>query len=318
MLPVNRELLDKYIQGQCTPQEESIVLRWLDKNDIEDYPDVHSEKKYNSKERAGWQQLIKHFDELQPVSERKKFFGRKWIWAAATIAVIIGFSVYFSQSRLFDYATKYQTSYGEVKRITLTDGTTVTLNARSVLEVKRGFGQKNRTVYLEGEAFFEVKQKAEEPFMVNTKKLSVAVLGTSFNVSAFANDQEQTVSLKKGKVRVELPSKKGSEDIILTPGEEIKYSKSGDAIKVGKVNNKEILSWQKQIIYFEDASIDDVVNKLERFYGVHIDIRYLHSRNWQLTGEYKNATLEEILESLSFNYNLKYKIEGGRVILYEK
>lgn len=316
MLPVNKELLDKYIQGQCTPEEEGQVLQWLDNNDIEDYQDVHTDKKYNRKESAGWQQLVKHFDELQPATGRKNFFG-KWMWtAAAAIAVLIVISVYFGQSRLFHYSTKYQTTYGEIKRINLADGTTVTLNAQSVLKVRKDFNGKNRSVYLSGEAYFKVTHKADKPFTVNTDKLSVTALGTSFDVSAFSDDPEIKVSLKEGKVLVKTTARKKRQKVTLMPGESAIYKRNSMLLQTKKFNPKIQLAWQQQIISFENAGMQEVVRKIERFYGVTIDTHLMKPRQWHLTGEYKNQTLQGVLESLSFNYKIQYKIEEDKVVLY--
>lgn len=319
MLPINRKLLNKYIQDEYTPEEEGMVLQWLDKNDIEEYPEVHGRKKYDRKKESEWRHLVKRFEELQPVVSKKGFIGRRWMWAAAAVMTgLIIFSAYLFQSgfQLFDrYAAQYQTTYGEVKRITLSDGTTVTLNAQSELKIEKGFDVKNRTVYLDGEAFFEVKHMEEMPFLVITKELTLEDLGTSFNVSAFDNDIKQTVSVKSGKVAVEIPLKAGAKSVILLPGEEVSYNKTDQHIEITRADLKDVSTWQRRIIYFKNANMNEVLRELERFYGVTFDTHLLKPRDWQLTGEYKNQTLKGILESLSFNYGLQYKLEGDTVIL---
>src|SRR5699024_4120452 len=151
-----------------------------------------------------------------------------------------------------------------------------------------------RMVYLTGEAFFDVKYKAQAPFLVETRDLSVKVLGTAFNVSAFANDEQQSVALKDGKVRVEIP---GAKSIMLLPGEEVQYRQEKKKIAVRELNTKEVTSWQRRVIYFDNATLQGVINKLERYYGVNIDAGNLKTGQWSLTGEYKNATLKEVLES---------------------
>lgn len=317
----DRTLLEKYIRGECSPDEEDEILRWLDENDVNDYRAIHAEKKYKKKVSKGWQELSEVIDELKIYAPSKKLFDKKWVWAAAaTFALLIGLSAFMYVSGYFGslhYETEYKTSYGEIKRMTLPDGTVVTLNAESTLKVEKGFNQKNRIVYLDGEAFFEVMRKTAIPFTVETKALSVTALGTSFNVAAFANDPDINVSLKTGKVLVKAIHKQRDE-IILKPGEGVVFQKSTSFLTTEKFSPKVQLAWQNRIIAFQDASMEEVVHQLERYFGVNINMSHIQKRNWQLTGEYKNQSLEDILQSLSFGYGIGYKMEkDNKVVLYE-
>lgn len=315
MTPVDKALLEKYFRGECSPEEERLVCCWLDEGDIDDYPGVHSDRKYARKMDAGWKQLVVNFDDLKRAAPVRRFtLVRKWSVAAAVLLLVLGSTFFYYNHWRDGGEKKYETSYGEVKSISLADGTTVTLNARSILKVPEDFGRKHREVQLLGEACFKVGPKADQPFVVHTGKLSITALGTAFNVMAFAEEQKIAVSLTEGKVLVETDGIKG---VTLDPGEEVVYAKDAGQLQRGKFNSRERLAWKKMIICFEHADIHEVINKLERFYGVHFDISRLKPRQWQLTGEYKNAVLQDVLESLSFNYDLKYHIENGTVMLYE-
>lgn len=323
MPSIDRELLEKYMKGECSPEEESLVHQWIDENDSDEYPIVHREKRYKNKQHKSWWQLAQNIDELRPyASSTREFFEKKRVWAAAaTVAILVGFSMWMyvsGQWGSFRYEKQYQTSYGEIKQVTLPDGTMVTLNAESVLKVSKGFNEKNRTVSLDGEAFFDVKHDAAIPFKVKTNQISVTVLGTSFNVSAFNNDPEVNVLLKSGKIMVKETNHKKAESMVLLPGESAIYGKENSSLEIRKLNPAIQLAWQQRIIAFKDADMKEVAHQIERYFGVTMDISGLPPQQWQLTGEYKNQTLEEVLESLSFNYNLKYKIEGSKVVLYEQ
>ncbi len=315
---IDRALLEKYMKGECTPEEEALILRWIDEADPDEYPVQHGERKYRNKVRKGWTQLSLHIDELETYAPPERILEKKWIWTvAATVAVLAGLSVWLFMGGYSLYELKYQTSYGEIKRINLPDGTAVTLNSESVLEVKKGFNKKNRTVYLNGEAFFDVKHDAAKPFEVRTEQLLVKVLGTSFNVSAFHNDPVSNVLLKNGKIMVLGIKYREKENVILSPGESAIYKKENADLEVKQLNPKIQLAWQQRIIAFQDANMEEVVHQIERYFGVKIDISRLPVRRWQLTGEYKDQPLEGVLESLSFSYGLKYKIEGEKVVLYK-
>lgn len=320
MAPIDKALLEKYMRGECSPGEESLVHQWLDENDMEDYPDVHKEKKYEQKIQAGWLNLSKYFGELKIASSARRIPMLKQAWAIAAASVLmIMLAGYLYYRPYMSYEKRYQTTYGEIKSINLDDGTTVTLNARSTLEIRKGFNKKDRQVFLQGEAYFNIKHRPDVPFVVHAGRLAVTALGTAFDVTAFSDDPGIAVSLKEGKVLVqeEKSLRERAGDVVLAPGDEAVYTKSTHTLRVDKFDPKERLDWRQQVIYFENADIGEALNKLERFYGVSFDTHLLKPRHWQLTGEYRNETLHDVLESLSFNYNLKYRIEGEKVILYE-
>lgn len=320
MPPIDRILLEKYISGECSKEEEAQVHRWLDANDVNDYPNVYSESKQAREAEAGWQRMTDQFDDIRAGSkERRSFFKSHFRAVASVIVILAGLSVYMYRHSVpkFQYGSEYRTTYGEIKRFNLPDGTTVTLNACSVLEVAKDYNRKNRDVYIKGEAYFEVKQQAGVPFTVNAKEILVTALGTSFDVSAFHDDPAITVSLNDGKARVKPMTIKSAKDMTLAPGEEVVYKKDEGGMVKERFNPRVRLAWQKQIIFFEDADMQEVVRKLERAYGVTINTQNLKPRHWRLTGDFKNQTLNDVLESLSFNYSLKYKIHDNVVILYD-
>lgn len=316
-MPLKKEILDEYIQGKSAPEGEEQILRWLDENDLEHYPNTLNDKQAKQKLYKNWRFLTDRIKELKVASHAKSDIVGQWMPKAAILVgiILLGGLTFIYLKKDIGFK-KYETTYGEIKRINLADGTTVTLNARSVLKVKKDYNKNNRTVYLSGEAYFKVTHEAEMPFTVQINKLSVTALGTSFDVSGFSNDPEIKISLEEGKVLVKAAAQKRPQEIILKPGERAVYGRTDKLLQTEKFNPKIQLAWQQQIISFENASMGDVVRKIERFYGVTIDAHLIKSKQWHLTGEYKNQTLRGVLESLSFNYKIQYKIEGDKVVLY--
>lgn len=315
MAPIDRALLEKYFNGECTPEEESMVYRWLDENDLDEYPDVHSERKYDRKQRKGWEQLSGLDEGLRALPAPGSTYasrGRWWVAAAMLIFLAGGGLLYVNYFR--GYEKEYTTSFGEIRSFRLADGSTVTLNACSVLKVRRGFGRQHRDVQLQGEACFDIHGQPGKAFTVHTGKLAVTALGTAFNVTAFTEDPQTIVSLANGKVLV---AKGDAPGVILAPGEEVVYTAPENQLKKEKFDFRKRFAWKQMVIYFDNANIDEVLTKLERFYGVQFDISQLKSRQWRLTGEYSNPALQEVLESLSFNYDFKYRMEAGKIILSE-
>lgn len=320
MAPFNKAILEKYIQGKCTPEEEQELLNWLDYNDLDEYKLAESKAVVEKRLQKNWNLLARRIPALKITGSFTKWNERRKLWiAAAVIGGLIILGVGLSLQPGNRHSISYSTKYGEVKSVLLPDGTIAILNATSSIVLADKYNKTNRTVYLEGEAFFQVKQHAGKPFIVQAGKLHITALGTSFDVSAFGNENKITVALKDGKVAVRMRLK-GKKQVILAPGEEVIYDKGHPKqLKVERqFDEKEHLAWRKQIIYFQNANLQDVKHKLERFYGVTIDARAIRHRAWKLSGEYKNETLDNILKSLSFNYGLQYDIEGNRVILTEE
>ncbi len=316
-------LIDKYLQGKCNPKEEQLVIEWLEENDLEEYNDLSFSGNTRQRMENHWEEMTRNFPELlaadKRMSPQKKSKKRRLVAAVSIGILFLGaLTAYWLVAR--KDTPQYVTGYGEVKSIVLPDGTGVTLNAKSSLTLHEDFNKKRRVVELTGQAFFQVKEEANIPFIVKTKKVNVKVLGTSFDVSAFENESDVSVALKEGKVLVQSAyfKKKYKKGILLQPGEEAVFKKKMAKVSLKKYNTKVKQAWQRQDLYFEDAGIKEVLHKIQRFYGVTIDTTNLRNRQWQLSGEYKNQTLKEVLESLSFNYDLKFKLEDKHVILYDK
>ncbi len=159
--------------------------------------------------------------------------------------------------------------YGNTSEIILPDGTKVYLNAGSRLVYPDYFADKNREVFLVGEAFFEVEHDENHPFIVQTTDLRVKVLGTQFNVSAYPSDNVIETVLTQGNVRIE-KNNGGffSETSDLKPGELAAFNKKTKQTVVHMVNPDNYVLWKDGILKFESTDFSRIVKKLERFYNV--------------------------------------------------
>ncbi|MCC5932384.1 MAG: FecR domain-containing protein [Cyclobacteriaceae bacterium] len=194
--------------------------------------------------------------------------------------------------------------------IYLPDSSRVTLNSESFLEYPQSFGNE-RLIFLKGEAFFEVKDDPERPFIVRSGDLSTTALGTSFNVKAYPEEQSISVSLASGKVITET----GSRLIELTPGEKtILHTRTGLIEKV-KFQIETDLAWKDGILIFEKSDLKEFVHTIERWYDVGVEIQGTPSEHWRISGSFDNETLKNVLESLSFARKIDYSLRGNNVIL---
>lgn len=161
--------------------------------------------------------------------------------------------------------------YGKRSEITLADGTHIWLNSGSQLSYPSKFKAGSREVYLSGEALFDVKADPSKPFFVITRDIRIKVLGTSFNVSSYTDDNTVQTVLLKGKVEAG-KNKLFATTIDLVPGERLIYDKNSSNLSKDRVDVQQYSSWVNGYLVFRNVPITEVFTKLERFYNQEISV----------------------------------------------
>lgn len=204
---------------------------------------------------------------------------------------------------------------GQKSTIHLPDGSKVVLNAGSTLSYPTSFSGNMREIVLDGEAFFDVMKNPSQPFIVRAQNVSIRALGTAFNVNT--NYENVEVALTEGKVEVSLDGAI-NQKIVLLPGEMASIGKKSKTLTKEIFDAYQVISWTDGKLVFVDASMHEVMEKLERWYGVKIEVKGLHSHSWNYNGEFNNAHLTRVLMSLGFTQGFSYKIEDEKVTLTGK
>lgn len=204
------------------------------------------------------------------------------------------------------------TSPGEKLIITLPDGSKVWLNSGSTLEFPERFNEAERYMSVKGEAYFEVKKDSLRPFRVESDGIVTTALGTSFNINTKSNSLLK-VSLVSGKVIVD--RNLVAEKVELIPGQELQLNKIVNDLMVKNFNPEKVLAWKEGKIIFENASLTQVVETLEDWYGVKFSLINAEKVNWNFSGEYQNQILDNLLNSISYIENFEYVINGKNVEL---
>ncbi|MFS4457303.1 FecR family protein [Maribacter sp. 2304DJ31-5] len=207
--------------------------------------------------------------------------------------------------------------YGKRFSVQLSDGTLVDLNSGSSLKYPIGFLEnRSRQVFLEGEGFFRVTKNESVPFLVHANELRVEVLGTSFNVGAYVEDRTVDVILTEGSVMLYDESSETGKTY-LKPGTRGRYHRSEGSIATEQVSTAIYTSWVKGTAVFRNASFDNIIKKLERFYNVTII-----NQNQELSKETFNAnidvekeSIEEVLTYFNTIYNIEYQIHNNKIII---
>ena len=208
---------------------------------------------------------------------------------------------------------------GQKLTIFLSDGSKVKLNADSEISYLKPFDENSRVVELVGEAFFEVTPDKNRPFIVRSGKLETKVLGTSFNVKAYPTDNVISVAVKTGKVSVETKNvslnNTKSNSIVLLPSEMATYSDKTKKTTISEYDPKEVLGWNEGTLYFNNASMQEFVDKLERWYGIDIEVKRDIPIKKGIVGEFHNQTLDEILMGTQDASEFEYVFKEDKVII---
>lgn len=216
---------------------------------------------------------------------------------------------------------KLSTPKGGTYQITLPDGSRVWLNAASTLKYPARFDGDERMIELEGEAYFDVVPASQNvPFKVMTRGQVIEVLGTEFNVSAYADDHESKTTLVTGKVRVKPIVPDGSNNSspisYLEPGQQA--TTRGSSIQVSQVDVFDYTAWKDGIIVLSGARLADVMRQLERWYDVAINIPAFTTNNTAYVLINRNENLLSVLKALEETYQVKLKLEERRVSIIEE
>ncbi len=203
---------------------------------------------------------------------------------------------------------------GHKSTLRLADGTVVKLNAGAEINFPEYFDPTgNREVTLAGEAFFEVAHNPEQPFIIHCNGVSTKVLGTSFNISA--KPDRVNVAVVTGKVKVCAANAGTAADMVfLEKGEQVHYESTTRSFIKTRADVSAVTSWTRGIIYFKEANFTEIETRLEEWYGVEINTRLVPKARF--SGRFKNKSLEEVLDGLSYTFNFQYKLEGKSVIIF--
>jgi ferric-dicitrate binding protein FerR (iron transport regulator) len=319
------KLLNRYTEGIATEEEKQLFDRFFEQcqKEGEAYWFKWELSKSEKIKLGIYQSLNRRIDKEEKVgSKQKKKIMTSLLKVVASIIMIIGLGFLIhkevSKKPAIHYITK-TAERGERLTITLNDGTSIKLNSRSSITFPDVFQTGSREVSLKGEAFFEVKRDTANPFIVKTDQVYTTVLGTSFNIKAFEEEDIQ-VTVASGKVRVETSTTDGNnkrflDTKILTPGEQAVFEKETANLTKREVSLERNLAWKSNIIYFDDTPLSEVVKILGNWFDLEIKLENEELGSCLISGKYKSDKLTNILESLRFLQGIEYDITGERQLL---
>lgn len=247
------------------------------------------------------------------VNRRRTFtMWKKWGSAAAILLLpLMAFFVFMrteetSKVPVPEQLVEVRVEVGATNSVLLPDSSVVFLNSGAYLKYPVHFVQ-NRSVYLQGEAYFVVKKSRNKRFIVHTPAgAKVEVLGTEFNMQSEAAYVSTT--LAEGSVKFVCHNKANQEEEIrIVPGERIRYDLDTRMTGVEKVNVDEIIDWKDGSVVFKDCSLMNVLNKLSKRYQAAFIVKNEALKEQRFTGSFKDLSLEQILENFTLSTKMKYK-----------
>lgn len=302
---MNRELLQRYVEGRVTEEEVSTVVDWLDESEenVREYSALH---KLND---IAWMNEPETFSlDKRPTQQilLKKLFYELIKIAALFILFWGGNKLQQHYQLTHDTPANFQTLYvppGQRVELTLPDRTKVWLNAKSKLVYPINFAKKERLVKLEGEAFFEVTPNKKAPFTVKTKNVDITVLGTAFNVIAYEETEETAIDLLSGKI--ELKAQGLPRNYLMKPAEHAMYKKG--KLYLSSITDYDRFKWKEGILSFNNEPIELILHKLQLYYDIKIKTNNQSFLQDHYSGKFRtNDGVEQVLKVLQIEYEFTY------------
>jgi transmembrane sensor len=360
---MNGDIL-KYFDPETTIEEKERIVRELNtdpgqKREFEQFVKAWSlsaiadkdhglnlEEEYNQ-----WLNKIRKSE--SPISKERTISVSSLLKMAATFIVLIGLGIIgyiiYQPKELLAY-NEISTKIGEKAQVTLSDGTRIWLNASSKIRYPSNLNSKNVHVYLQGEAYFDVKHNENRLFQVHASSLNIKVLGTAFNVKSYPEENIIETTLIRGKVRIEGKNPDQDNYVILLPNQKASYVGKNDKLivtesitrniqdkaedipevkEIARRNNATLVlsnnvnttletSWKDGRLEFEDEQFSSLAIKMERWFGVTIKIADHGLEKVRYTGIFEKESINQALQALSLSLPFKYIISKDSIVITSK
>lgn len=322
METINEEILLQYIDGMLTANEVAAVEEWLSAS-----PENEKllEQLYFTREVVRRVRVMQSVDPEQSLRRfktqvhelDKKIRLRRMVWLVQRVAAVLFVPILVLSVYLWMQGGKKEvrmlevrTNPGVVSMFNLPDGSRVWLNSASSLKYPSDFVADSREVELEGQGYFEVTHDASQPFIVHAgQEYEVEVLGTTFNVAAYADDDLIETTLVEGSVNVHVQSVGGQElSRRIKPNEKATFTKTTRKLDVEAVNTDHETAWKNGEIIFRNHPMSQVLKVLSRHYHVKFMVKDSVVLNSIITAKFKNEQLPQVMEYLRLASGIKYTI----------
>lgn len=317
------ELVAKYLSGNATPSEVRELFSWMDADsDNKMFFDNMVQLWGAAKEETlefdvdlAWDELegkltanekIADLNTYEPAKIIPMTGRRKWWAAAAAVLVLFSAGYYWSANFLMEKPTSIAITTGpsERKMHVFPDGSKVWLNQNTTISYAAAFSP--RSLKMSGEAFFEVEKDPDHPFTIEAGATETKVLGTSFTVRAYPDEEIVEVTVAIGKVEVK-SKKQEAKQILLDAGKSGFYDEAIDTLAIAEKVFLNAQAWKEEQLEFDETKLIDVIEALERYFEIEIESKQLNALNCTINGSYKKPKVEDILNLAAITLNFEVR-----------
>lgn len=323
------DLLDRYLSGQCTSEENEVIGKWYESLSGERETNISEE--FESKSRI-WSKISSI---TKPTDRRDVGNSNIWLRWAASIAIVCLSAVFayrnfgenWKSGKLTELNTRQKNwsrktnSTSVTQRIVLPDGSQVELKPQASISYPLTFAGDERVIHFSGDAFFDITKDEGKPFKVITGNITTRVLGTSFNIKANNQSSIVEVNVRTGKVSVyehtgAINTK--SDGVILTPNQKVTYYERENKWVTGLVQDPiPVDTDQKSVasLIFKDALIQDVLEDVASIYRIEIIVSNEGINNCTFTGDVSHMDLYDMLKVVCKSIQATYEVRGTRILI---
>ncbi|MDE6491066.1 MAG: FecR domain-containing protein, partial [Muribaculaceae bacterium] len=318
------DILYRHLAGRCSPEETEIISRWISESDANAGYIFGLEELY----ALGRRRWDVEFVRMQKAE--KRFFSKiapsrgvkvlKWVRniavVAASLVLCAGVAI-----AVYDFSAKdmviVTTTSDEVTDVELPDGSHVWLNGSSELSYPKSLNDDNeRNVTLKGEAYFEVAENPDRPFVVDGDGMTVRVLGTAFNFNCRNDGQVIKAALIRGMIEARCDD--GGGLITLSPGQRAEFDRCSKRLKVTDDFVPLDAVWHNDLIPFDRATITEIADVLKKLYDVPIILGNNIDRSRTYSGVVKRCdSIQQVLRSLEHTIPFDFYIDDEGIKLYQ-
>ena len=316
---MDRETLYKFFEGAASYEEEVRIRQWMEHSPENRREFLKERKIFDSMLLLGDEKTIE--EKMRHKSWSLSSLGTELIKIAAAVAVTLGLSLLYQFVSDKNGVVPMQSIYvptGQRVNITLSDGTNVWLNACSEMTYPASFSEDIRRVSLKGEAYFDVSKDVEHPFVVQTKKCDIKVLGTEFNVrvNEAESNCEFSAALLEGSIELTNKMEPGP-SIRLAPMQKAEWT--GGKMVVESIRNLDDYRWKEGLICFEDIRFADLMKRFEKTYDIRIVIQNKSLHDYKCSGKCRVSDgVDFILQVLQRSTRFTFSRSDDNTIIYIK
>jgi len=321
-MTIDYTILTKYIDNSLSDEEKIQVETWMadspdNKKIVEQmYFTLQLTDRIRVMNSVDVNKAFDHFKKKTNRQKRKISLGSTWLGFQRVAAIlfipllVLSGLLYTSKSNIGLQMVEVNTNPGIVSTFDLPDGSKVWLNAGSSLKYTSSPDADKREVYLDGEGYFEVIKDNKRPFIVQVNpNYSVEVLGTSFNINAYTDEEAIETTLVEGSVKLNILSENGNYiSRHLKPNEKAEYKKHEKSIDIETIQTEFDTGWKNGEIIFRQHPMSRVLKVLSRHYNVEFEVKDQDVLNAVITARFKDEQLPQVMEYLSVASGIKYKI----------